>query len=243
MERPLVVLADGPQTPVAGPAAALEFLGTDDVDLLLGWTVAPAGWLDALKQGAARTVMGGYALAPHIARGAVGYLPVRLAAMPRLVAGPLRPSVLVVRGCPRGAGFAFADSIGWSRAAALTADSVVVLVDEQAPDLGSPIIPGRVERAVAAEFVHQGPVEGKLDAVDRRVGETVAAMIPEGATIQFGPGAMSAAIVASIDRPVGVWSGLTTSSLVNLAERSMLKGTAVSTYVWGDDRLTAFALN
>src|SRR6202035_2351527 len=90
-----------------------------------------------------RTVMAGYGLASAIAEGRIRYLPFRLSAVPSLVESA-PPAVAVVAGVRRGDGFAFRGTVGWGPAVAAVADAVVIEVDETAPDLGAPSIPGRI---------------------------------------------------------------------------------------------------
>jgi acyl-CoA hydrolase len=240
MGRPLVVLADGPGTPELSPLAAARDLA-GDADLLLGWTVQRAPWLNDLAVGSTRSVMGGYALTEHISRGAVAYLPVRIASMPRLLRGPLQPDVLVVRGRPRGAGYQFTTSVGWAHAAAAAAGQVLVLVDEDAPDLGAPAIPGNVVAGVPCRFLDQEPAVIVATPEERAIGGLVASLIPEGAVIQYGPGGIGNSVVAALEAPVRVWSGLATDALVGLASRGLLQGRASATYMWGGAALSSMA--
>jgi len=48
-------------------------------------------------------------------------------------------------------------------------------------------------------------------------------------------------VVRSVDRPVGIWSGLATDAVAVLAADGRLRGTAVAGYLWGTDGLLALA--
>ena len=52
-------------------------------------------------------------------------------------------------------------------------------------------------------------------------------------TLQLGPGGIAEAIVTSLDRPVGIWSGLLTDAMADLDRRGLLRGTVTAGYTWG----------
>ena len=66
-----------------------------------------------------------------------------------------------------------------------------------------------------------------------------AGLVPEGATIQWGPGVIGASVVAALNNPVRVRSGLVTDELCALARRGLLVGTAEAAYIWGGPDLRA----
>ena len=242
MGGPRVALADGPGTPTVSPASAMIRLGRSVGRLVLGWTTDPAAWLDELALGSATTVMGGYALRRHVERGAVRYLPVRLAATPRLLMGPLRPDVTLVRGVPRGSGFCFADSVSWGQTAARQAcDGVVVLVEPGAADLETPMIEGDVVGVVETDVVRH-PVQARTaDPALAEIARFVREMLPDEPTLQTGPGAVAEAVLGALDSPVRVWTGLATEGVADLADSGLLRAPAVATYVAGGDRVRAMA--
>ena len=131
--------------------------------------------------------MAGYALAPAVASGRLVYLPLRLSAVPRLLMDTMTPDIAVITGVRRGGELAFGSSVGWAPVAAMVAGAVVVEIDEDGPDLGGPLIPGRIVATVARP-TSEGPlpVPRVPDAIDLQVGRNVASVVPEGATLQFG---------------------------------------------------------
>ena len=60
-----------------------------------------------------------------------------------------QPDVVVVAGIRRGATLAFKGTVGWARTAAAQAPQVVVEIDDDAPDLGAPEIPGTIVATVS----------------------------------------------------------------------------------------------
>jgi acyl-CoA hydrolase len=228
---PLVAYPDGVDSARLAPAAAADLLGEPPAEVLLGWTPETRPWLtDHSLRG--RTTMAGYALDGAVRAGRIRYLPTRLSAVPTLVRRT-RPDVTVVAGVRRGSDLVFLGTVGWGPAAAAAARAVVVEVDEDAPDLGTPVIPGEIAAVVARAAVSASPVPRVPDEVDLQIGRRVAALLPDDATIQLGPGAIAEAIVAGLERPVRIWSGLLTDAMAGLADRDLLRGAVTAGYVWG----------
>ena len=176
--------------------------------------------------------MAGYALDDAVRDGRLRYVPIRLSSVPNLV-HRIRPDVAVVAGIRRGSDLAFLGTVGWGPAAAEVAHAVVVEVDEDAPDLGTPVIPGEIAAVVKRATVSTPPVPRVPDALDLEIGRRVAELVPDDATIQLGPGGIAEAIVASLERPVEIWSGLLTDAMAALADRDLLRGTVTAGYIWG----------
>jgi acyl-CoA hydrolase len=210
--------------------------------VFLGWTPEAHPWLasPALR---GRTVLAGYALADAVADGRLDYLPVRLSSVPRLVADALRPDVAVVTGVRRGSELVFGASVGWGPAVARAArNGVVVEIDPDGYDLGGPPIPGRIIGTVdRPAYDGPPPVPRGPDDVDLVIGRHVASVLPDEPTVQHGPGGVAEAIVAAIDRPVHVWSGLVTDAMAALDERGLLLGRITAAYAWGGKPVAALA--
>jgi acyl-CoA hydrolase len=69
----------------------------------------------------------------------------------------------------------------------------------------------------------------------------VVSLLPADPAIQLGPGGIAEAIVASLDRPVRIFSGLITDATAGLAERGLLTGVATAGYVWGGEPIARLA--
>jgi acyl-CoA hydrolase len=236
----VIAYADGADSARVAPGAVAEVAGLEDVDVLLGWTPDDRPWLaSASLRG--RTIMAGYGLAGAVADGRLGYLPVRLSAVPRLVE-ELRPDVAVVAGIRRGSGLAFGRTVGWGSAVARAARTVVVEVDDEGDDLGAPEIPGEIA-AIVPRTATTGPSSAprRPDAVDLAIGVRVVSLLPDLPTLQLGPGGIAEAVVARLDRPVRIWSGLVTDSMAELADRGLLVGTATAGYAWGGPSISRLA--
>ena len=232
-----IVYADGPSAPRCPPSVVLEAAALDAdprrAHVLLGWTPEPLPWIDD-PDFRADTVLPGYGLSRAVRDGRVTPLPVRLSGVSTLL-HDRPPHVAVVPGVRRGDDYAFAGSVGWGDVAAAVAQRVVVEVDETAPDLGAPMIPGHIVATVRRDDP-QPPVSlREPDDIDRRIAVHVVELLPHDATVQFGLGAVPDAIAASIDRPVRIWSGLVTDAMAGLHARGLLAAPAVAAYTWGGD--------
>ncbi len=215
-----------------------------EVDLLLGW--APDGTLDEADLdgfGRVRTIMGGYALRGPIDRGRVGYLPCRLAAVPALLHGPLRRDVLIATVTRHADGHRLCTESAWQRAA-VDAGAVVLAIERSgvpALDAGPPL---PTDRLVIAGACGGRPVQvdwTEPGDIHRAVGERVAGLIPEGARVQYGPGAIGTAVLEALRRPVHIDTGMLTDAVVDLDRRGMLLGTALAPYSGGTDVLYDWA--
>jgi acyl-CoA hydrolase len=128
--------------------------------------------------------------------------------------------------------------VGWAPAAAAVAAQVVVEVDEEAEDLGAPPITCEITRTVTARRPMTAPAPIEAGPADRAIAEHVVSLLPRDATLQFGPGGIADVVVRAIDTPVGVWSGLLTDAVAELAARGLLRAPAVGAYAYGGVPLT-----
>lgn len=238
---PLIAYPDGADSARVAPDVVARLAGLDHPEpgVLLGWTPEDRAWL-ASGRLHGTTVMAGYALAPAVRDGRLRYVPARLSAVPHVVER-VRPDVAVVSGIRRGSSYAYCGTVGWGPAATRAARHVVVEVDDDAPDLGAPSIDGDVVAVVPRAGGAVTAAPRTCDDVDLAIGRRVAALLPDDATIQLGPGGIAEAIVAAIERPVGIFSGLLSESAAALARRDLLRGTATAGYVWGDDATVELA--
>jgi len=73
------------------------------------------------------------------------------------------------------------------------------------------------------------------------IGTACAALIPEGASLQIGPGPLGAAVLNAIERPVQIDSGMLVDGVAALALRGLLRGVTMATYLSGTDLLYDWA--
>src|SRR3954449_5961028 len=219
-----IVLTDGPDGADIVPTA---LAGIGPIErAVAGWMPGERAWVARLA--GARALMGGYALRSAIRDGRADYLAIRLSAIPSYLATLPRPLVTVVRGRPDGDGYRFGPSVGWAPAAAALADAVVVEMDPDAPIVPAPRVPGVVVGTHEGAPTRVAPDWPAPDAVDRAIAAHVVRALPSSPTLQYGPGPLLDAVVRAVDRPVGIYSGLVTDAVVELARDGRLRGTAVT---------------
>jgi acyl-CoA hydrolase len=215
--------------------------GDGPVDVLLGWTIERHAWIDDLEFRGS-TVLAGYGLGRAVNEGRVTPLPVRLSAVaPMLIADP--PEIGVIAAVRRGSDLAFGGAVGWGDVLARVARQVVVEIDEDGVDLGGPIVEGNIVARLPRPGGSPATGSRPADDVDLRIGAQVASLMPDHATLQFGPGGIGEGIARAIDRPVRIWSGLCTDAMAELDERGLLSAPAVAAYTWGGRPIRRLAAN
>ena len=250
-----IAYADGPDGALPSPEEVLAAVGNarrvrawtsnaESIDLFLGWVVREPPWLAAAAGAEIPIKMSTFLVGPGtrraVASGVVDYVPARLSTLSRLFSGRLRQDIVVVGAWEEGGSWRVAGSPGWALAAVRAAGRVVVERWPGKARPGHPLLPecevlGVVERAEPADpapTVRSGPVQ-------LAIGRHVAGLIPPRATLQWGPGAIGAAVVSCLETPVSVHSGLVTDELADLEARGLLAGPARAAYVWGGERLSA----
>ena len=238
-----IVYADGPCSARVSPGEVLAAVGGDGpVDVLLGWTIERHAWIDD-PQFRGSTVLAGYGLGRAVGEGRVTPLPVRLSAVaPMLIADP--PEIGVIAAVRRGSDLVFGGAVGWGDVLARVARQVVVEVDEHGVDLGGPPVEGNiVARLPRPPGAGPATASRPADDVDLRIGALVASLVPDHATLQFGPGGIGEGIARAIDRPVRIWSGLCTDAIAELDERGLLSAPVVAAYTWGGQPIRRLAAN
>jgi acyl-CoA hydrolase len=239
-------MADGPNGPLPDPEVVAGLAGIDNPKVILGWSVhlPPPAWLQTTPV-PVTTLLTGPATRAAVGSGRVRAVPARLSAVPGLLAGRLRPAVAVVGAHRDGSGWRLATGPGFALAAARHADSIVIECwDGPAPPGALPVgdLAGRVAGVVDRDDPPDPLPVNRPGPEHRRIGELAAALVPAGATIQWGPGVVGASIVAALaalDKPVSVRSGLVTDELLDLHRAGLLIDAAEAAYLWGGPDLAA----
>jgi acyl-CoA hydrolase len=239
-----VALSDGAGLPTMilpalNDAAALA----GGVSLLLGWSPGPLDDLDVGAFERVSTMMGGYGIRPLVDGGQVAYIPVRWGTAPALVLDVLRPDVLVASVVRSSDGYRFGSEVGWLRAA-VTAGAIVAGIERfSVPgcDAGPPLPP---EQVVIIGSSEAPPIDLPIPAARdeyRTIAHHVARLVPEGARIQFGAGAVGDAMCRALDVPVRVRSGLLSDGVVDLDRRGLLLAEPTGAYLAGTSVLYEWA--
>ena len=91
---------------------------------------------------------------------------------------------------------------------------------------------------------------GEIEPVERKIGQLIAELVPDGATLQMGIGAIPAATALSLfdKKHLGIHTEMFTDVVVDLVERGVVTGSAkqvnrgkiVTTFMMGTERLYKF---
>jgi acyl-CoA hydrolase len=187
--------------------------------------------------------------------GRAEYVPVFLSDVPHLFARRTIPiDVALVNVTPPDAhGFSsLGVSVDVTLAAVRAARTVIAQVNPNMPrTLGDGFVHrDRIDRGTLVEAPPHAVPMPAIGDVERRIGERVAELVPDGATIQMGIGAIPAAVGAALTgkRDLGVHTEMFTDVVVDLVERGVVtgarkdlnRGKLVSSFVLGTDRLYRF---
>jgi 4-hydroxybutyrate CoA-transferase len=187
--------------------------------------------------------------------GRADYVPVFLSDVPRLFqSGALPLDVVFVNATePDAHGFcSLGTSVEAMHAAIRAAKTVVVQLNRSMPrTLGESFIHvSDIDYAIEVDvppYVHAGP---RIGDVEQRIGEHVAELVPDRATLQLGIGAIPAATARALTdkRDLGIHTEMFTDAVVDLVEAGVVTGAAkernrgkiVTTFLMGSPRLYAF---
>ena len=238
-----VAVGDGAGAPVglATPIAdAAEAVG--EISLLLGWCFEPPVDLGRPVFRDVRALMGGPALRGPLGKGLARYVPVRYGALPALLRGALRADALVASLVPTDGGFSFATEVGWQHEVVAAGARVLAELNHGLPRAAlAPTIPS--EQVTVVVETERPPLE-RVSAADERahaIARHVAGLVPEEAEIEVAPGPVGEAVLAALDRPVRLHSGVVGDGAVSLAERGLLLGEPRGSYVVGSAALYRWA--
>jgi acetyl-CoA hydrolase len=185
--------------------------------------------------------------------GRLDILPLPYSRLPAHFTQERVPDAVLLSMSRASAGLSFGLVNDYVAAAARRAPLVIAEVNAQAPwTHGSEAMDTlRLDHIVESDEV---PVElqaARVGEVERRIGEHVASLIPDGATIQIGIGAIPDAILAALGghRDLGFHSGMLSDRVVDLVEAGIITnarksfdvGVTVGGTLFGTRRLNRFA--
>jgi acyl-CoA hydrolase len=120
---------------------------------------------------------------------------------------------------------------------------VAAVVSHGAPraDAGQPLDSDRVT-VVGETAERPGTLRETVPGPEHEeIARRIAPLIPEAARLQVGPGPVGGALLRELKVPVQVDSGMLPEAVVDLAERGLLRGDPVATYLAGGPRLYDWA--
>ena len=190
-----------------------------------------------------------------IAEGRADYVPVFLSDVPRLFDSGAVPldAVFVNVTPPDKHGFCSLNvSVEAMHSAIRAATTVIAQLNPALPrTLGESFIHvDDIDLAVEVDIPPYARPIGPISDIERRIGQYVAELVPDGATIQLGIGAIPAATALALrdHRDLGVHTEMFTDSIVDLVEAGVItgarkernRGKIVTAFMMGSERLYAF---
>ncbi len=187
--------------------------------------------------------------------GRADYVPIFLSDVPRLFTSRALPldAVLVNATPPDQHGFcSLGTSVEAMHAAIRAARTVIVQLNRAMPrTLGESFIHvDEIDLAVEVDVPPYVRPVGEIGEVERRIGEYVADLVPDGATLQLGIGAIPAATALALrdKRDLGIHTEMFTDPVVDLVEAGVVtgarkernRGKIVTAFVLGSQRLYEF---
>jgi acyl-CoA hydrolase len=187
--------------------------------------------------------------------GRADYVPVFLSDIPRLIERKQLPvDVALIHVTPPDVhGFcSLGTSVDVTLAAIRSASRIIAQVNPRMPRVHGDgfIHASRIDAGVAVDAPLPDHPLPPIGDVERRIGERVADLVPDGATIQMGIGAVPAAVGLALagKRDLGVHTEMFTDVVVDLVERGVItgarkevnRGKIVSCFVLGSEKLYRF---
>jgi acyl-CoA hydrolase len=187
--------------------------------------------------------------------GRADYIPVFLSDVPQLFASDtLRLDAVLINVTPPDAhGFcSLGTSVDATLAAVRNATMVIAQLNPRVPrTLGDTFIHvDEIDCGVEVNEPLKEHLEPPIGEAERHIGELVASLVPDGATLQLGIGSIPSAIASALadKRDLGIHSELFTDAILDLVESGALtgarkevnRGKIVATFLVGTQRLYDF---
>jgi len=187
--------------------------------------------------------------------GRADYVPIFLSDVPRLFERRHLPiDVALINVTPPDVhGYcSLGTSVDVTLAAVRSARRVIAQINPRMPrTLGDGFVhASRIELGVPVEQAPYAHSPRPIGELERRIGERIAELIPDGATLQLGIGGIPAAVGAALThrRDLGIHTEMFTDVVVDLVERGVItgarkeinRGKIVTAFVLGSERLYRF---
>jgi acetyl-CoA hydrolase len=231
-----------------------------NVEIIHILTFADAPYVDAKYEGIFRhnALFIGSNVREAVQSGRADYTPIFLAEIPDLFRlGPLPLDVaLVSLSPPDEHGFcSFGVEVGSTKPAAETARYIVAEVNQQMPrTLGNSFIHvSRLTHVVEVDYPLPEAPQGGASEAHLQIGQHIAGMIPDEATLQMGIGSIPDAVLQNLGnhRDLGVHTELFSDGVIDMVERGVITcsrksfhpGKIVAGFLFGSQRLYQFVHN
>ncbi|MEO8247111.1 MAG: acetyl-CoA hydrolase/transferase C-terminal domain-containing protein [Chloroflexota bacterium] len=187
--------------------------------------------------------------------GRADYVPVFLSDVPELFTGGVLPldAALINVSPPDEHGFcSLGTSVDAAMAASRSAKVVIAMLNPSMPrTLGDSFVHvDQINVAIEADLAPYEHLEPPIGEVERRIGQYVAELVPDGATLQMGIGSIPGAVGAALrdKRDLGIHTELFTDVVLDLVEAGAVTGAAkeinrgkiVTAFMMGSRRLYRF---
>ena len=243
--RPGMTVAVGDGVGAIRDGAALSAVARDvgSVRLVLGWLPAPIVGIDPDCFAEVVALMPGWGVRDVLSSPKAHFVPTRLAAIPALLAGALRPDVLITRLVERNGRLHFGTEVSWQSELVDSGVPVLAIVDDTSPTASAEaaLDPDRV---TVVGYSSDGPIQLLLkdpEPVHEQLADAVLQFVPDGARLQYGPGQLGTALLSRAKVPLQLDTGLLTDAVLDLDERGLLAATPSASYLLGSDALYDWA--
>jgi acyl-CoA hydrolase len=233
-------LDDGTSVGATISAAARD---VDAVRLVVGWLPAAIDGLEVDAFGGAVALMPGWGVRDVLRAPTARFVPTRLSAIGTLLAGALRPDLLITRLVKRNGQLHFSTEVSWQRELVQAGVPVLAIVDSTAP-MASALPALDPAQVTVVGHSADGPLRFPAkapEAVHEALADSVLRFVPDGARLQYGPGQLGTALLNRATVSLQLDTGLLTDAVVDLERRGLLAATPSATYLMGSDVLYDWA--
>jgi 4-hydroxybutyrate CoA-transferase len=203
------------------------------------------------------SLQNGSAIVPDWKEGRIDFIPIRYSDIPWIFSpkghAPIDVALIQVAPPDRHGRFSLGASASLAYPLACGAKTIVAEVNDQAPRTYGPCSFSADEIDFLVETSH--PLfpfpEVKVTAVEKRIGEIVASLVPDEATIEIGVGNLPGAILQQLEgkRDLGIHSGMLSDPMIDLVDKGVITnrkknlftGKLVAGELFGSEKLFRFA--
>lgn len=231
-----------------------------DVELIHILTFAEAPYVDSKYQENFRVnaLFIGHNVRQAVQQGRADFTPVFLSEIPRLFREGHLPldAALISVSPPDPHGFcSFGVEVGATKPAAESAKMIIAEVNQQMPrTLGDSFIHvSRLNHIIEVDYSIPEAPQGNTSADQLKIGEYIAEMIPDGATLQMGIGSIPDAVLKCLGnhRDLGIHTELFSDGVIDMVESGVITcaqknfhpGKIVAGFLFGTKRLYDFIHN